>query len=425
MRNMSVKMLSDGLHDMEFLLDMILGPTRRTGWDVAREDVCKMVEKGLISALVSTLQRLPAHGLNTMHKRKRIRDAVIATQRIDWMSIAASRLPAIQKEVKEALDHFMISLLNSHASSESSEVLWKVACVDCLIRSVYHSSNNCPGDASSWAQVVKVVNAIAPLIIAQAIDDQNHHIRFVDNPWSDFEEQEYRSNPFTLRWALARPDILTRANKHTYVRQLSALIRQRHRGVMILSSRTNILEELCRWSEQGAGLADDDVQFGLTVQLHGIGQDGAEGLDGVGPGALKQWFSLVVSEFTDLRCGLFKIEDGPFFPNPSSGVANADHLSYFEVVGRIIGLSLLHNQPIGVYFSPVLCSYLLNGAQLFEFEQMKLLDASLFQNLKVVGNTDDPETLDKMGLTFAVNEDLGGFNKAAATQVPKANIHSG
>ena len=105
-------------------------------------------------------------------------------------------------------------------------------------------------------------------------------------------------------------------------------------------------------------------------------------MDGVGPGALKEWFSLVDTQ--EAR--------GPAVTtrgDATIGVVNEDHLSYFDVVGRIIGLSLLHNQPIGVTFSLVLCTYLLNSAH------MKLLDPSLFQNLQVWAGK---KCLDDIGL---------------------------
>eukprot|EP00040_Diaphanoeca_grandis_P032308 m.195532 g.195532 ORF g.195532 m.195532 type:complete len:967 (-) comp32573_c1_seq3:107-3007(-) len=73
---------------------------------------------------------------------------------------------------------------------------------------------------------------------------------------------------------------------------------------------------------------------------------------GIGEGVKREWFEILTREILDANYALFLPSEDltTYQPNPNSSV-NADHLSYFEFAGKIIGLAIFHRQPLAVHFT--------------------------------------------------------------------------
>ena len=114
--------------------------------------------------------------------------------------------------------------------------------------------------------------------------------------------------------------------------------------VNLHANRASILEGLC-------DLLGVDPTSGQVGEHVAAGPLSVQFLDehGVGDGVRRDWFENTVNEILDEQKGLFLSKDGgrTLQPNPHSKLAaGPDHLSYFALLGRIIGFALFHSEHI-------------------------------------------------------------------------------
>ena len=173
-----------------------------------------------------------------------------------------------------------------------------------------------------------------------------------------------------------------------------------HRPRVILTSpRANILATLPR-----SGFQAQDLRGGLDVAF--------QGSDGRGDGMRREWLELISAEFMDANVNLFRSRDGgrTFDPSPTAALTNEDHLLDLRVVGRVVGVALLHGECMRhALFSEPLLNQLL-GLPLTP-QGVEAIDPVLYKNkirpiLELSPDCDEDEAelwLD--GLTFTVTTD--------------------
>ena len=112
--------------------------------------------------------------------------------------------------------------------------------------------------------------------------------------------------------------------------------------------RDHLLDGLCAHfgvdETTGRVLHDSDAAQarGLDVRFAGEGAGG--------DGLRREWFGLVLDEILDPRHGLFVSADGghTYQPSPNAATLQPDHLSYYALLGRLVGHSLYHREPLDV-----------------------------------------------------------------------------
>jgi hypothetical protein len=121
--------------------------------------------------------------------------------------------------------------------------------------------------------------------------------------------------------------------------------------VHITVRRDQLLEGLC-------GLVNHDwsVNNGVDVEFSGENSSG--------DGLRREYLRLVTAELLQPEAALFQCtaSEGEHAhrvqPLPDSGVANADHLSYFEMFGKLVGLGILQGECLPGEL-PLVCESLL------------------------------------------------------------------
>jgi len=126
-----------------------------------------------------------------------------------------------------------------------------------------------------------------------------------------------------------------------------------------------------------------------------------EGENGIGDGLRREWFDLITSEMLDPARGLFLSKDGgrSFVPNPHSATTvGADHLSYFALLGRIVGLALFHREPLNVSWSKSFIK------AVFGFEltpdDLESVDPEAYEKRVLYIRNCDHAALEELELTF-------------------------
>lgn len=154
--------------------------------------------------------------------------------------------------------------------------------------------------------------------------------------------------------------------------------------------RVTIMESMCRqMSNISPTLPDDSVTF--------------KGENGVGPGLLRDLFSAFAREFSNENYNLFTCTDTdpPRLALSLRPCFNADRSSYFEMVGRMIGMALLREQRFPVWFSLPLVKQLLG--QKLCLEDLGELDRDLYSRLMHL-RTLSPQEIEDLDLDFTVDD---------------------
>jgi len=97
----------------------------------------------------------------------------------------------------------------------------------------------------------------------------------------------------------------------------------------------------------------------------------------------REFFSLLSKEIGNLNYSLFKYSTDNSYKleiNPESGIANENHLNYFEFIGRVLGLTIFHSQHLSVSFTNLFYKKLL-GRKL-NLSDLEYVDPELYRNLK-------------------------------------------
>ena len=203
-------------------------------------------------------------------------------------------------------------------------------------------------------------------------------------------------------WMLSSPKLLDLQCKRAWLSaRLDQVVEDADAvALSLVAPRGNVLDGLCAKlgaDEMTGAIADGTAAVGVDVHF---ADESASG-----DGLRREWFGLAVEEMLDPRRGLFLMKEGSraLEPNPDSATtAGPDHLSYFALLGRLVGLALYHRETLNASWTSAFVraafGYPITHADLqvdypeLHANQLKLLDMA----------ADD---LDAVGLTFVVESD--------------------
>ena len=187
------------------------------------------------------------------------------------------------------------------------------------------------------------------------------------------------------------------------------------------ASRNNLLDGLCAnfgVDKSTGGLVGGVAAGPLSVQFK---QE-----NGAWDGVRREWFELTVNEILDEQKGLFVSKDGgrTLQPNPHSELAaGPDHLSYFALLGRIVGFALFHSEHVPAPWTTAFVK------AMFEYPivpgDVEAADPELYEK-KVAYIRDrthatrDDMTLEELDLTFEADftfEDYSAKGASAAKAI--------
>lgn len=159
---------------------------------------------------------------------------------------------------------------------------------------------------------------------------------------------------------------------------------------LLVVRRGNILQSICEQRES------------LTAQTHESAVIFA-GETGEGDGVLRELFIVFAQEFADENYNLFACTntDPPRLTLSSRPCFNEDRDSYMEIVGRIMGLALIHQQHMPVRFAMPLIKQLL-GIDLC-MDDLLQLDPELHTRISELRSF-TAEQLAELELDFTVDE---------------------
>ncbi|KAL3643334.1 hypothetical protein CASFOL_014149 [Castilleja foliolosa] len=166
----------------------------------------------------------------------------------------------------------------------------------------------------------------------------------------------------------------------------------------MLIDRANLLAESFAYI-RNAGL--ESLRAGLFMEF--------KNEEATGPGVLREWFFLVCQAIFNPQNPLFVAcpnDHRRFFPNPASAVDPLDG-KYFNFVGKVIALALMHKVQVGIIFDRVFFLQLAGHA--ITLEDIRDADPFLYRSCKQILEM-DAEAVDQdvLGLTFVHEiEELG------------------
>jgi ankyrin repeat protein len=180
------------------------------------------------------------------------------------------------------------------------------------------------------------------------------------------------------------------------------------RPLVITTSRLGLLSGLCE-------LSTGDFTQGIDVRF--------DGENAVGDGVRREYFGLVAREFINPMCNLLqtKATEGDqaqahrLQPSDSSDV-NPDHLSYFEMLGKLIGLALLHGEILPLRLTIPFLKQLLQLE--LEPEDLRLVDPVLYEHKVVRLLQYSEEQIAALDLCF--EEEKNHFGASNVVQLLKA-----
>jgi len=167
----------------------------------------------------------------------------------------------------------------------------------------------------------------------------------------------------------------------------------------ITVQRGRLLEGIC-------GLSTANLTHGIDVTFHGE--------NGTGDGVRREYLKQVVEEFVDPNAALLSCveQKGPHAhrvqPNPESGI-NPDHLSYYEMLGKLIGVGLLQGGCLPVRFTMPFLKQLLKLP--LQPDDLKAVDPVLYKQKIVLLGEYSEETLQALDLTFSQEETSFGATR--------------
>nr|XP_022331309.1 E3 ubiquitin-protein ligase NEDD4-like isoform X2 [Crassostrea virginica] len=145
--------------------------------------------------------------------------------------------------------------------------------------------------------------------------------------------------------------------------------------------------------------------------------DGEVGLDY--GGVAREWFFLLSKEMFNPYYGLFEYSATDNYTlqiNPLSGLANDDHLSYFEFIGRVAGMAVFHGKLLDGFFIRPFYKMMLEKP--ITLSDMEPVDSEYYNSLVWIMEN-DPVDLD---LTFSVEEDYFGEITTRDLKINGSNI---
>jgi hypothetical protein len=169
-----------------------------------------------------------------------------------------------------------------------------------------------------------------------------------------------------------------------------------YNNVDITVTRGSILQDTC-----GAIATMDADQLKGKIWIRFNNEEG------VGAGVVREWFRLVTAEMFNPDNALFtlSVEGNRMQPNPLSDI-NPDHLSYFRMIGRVLGLAITNDELINVHFTRGVYKHVLDIKP--NLDDLYSVDATYHKNLKWILENDIAEM--DLDLTFSVQENNFGAN---------------
>jgi len=154
----------------------------------------------------------------------------------------------------------------------------------------------------------------------------------------------------------------------------------------------------------------DEMKGRLTV--HFVGE---EGIDAGGLG--REWYVILAREMFNPNYVLFTpTADSAYQPNKNSGI-NAEHLSYFKFIGRVIGKALHDGQLLDAHFTRSFYKHILGLP--ISYHDMEAIDPEYYKNLKWILDNDITDTLE---LTFALQTEEFGVMKVIDLKPNEKNV---
>ncbi|CAK9011488.1 E3 ubiquitin-protein ligase NEDD4-like (HECT-type E3 ubiquitin transferase NED4L) (NEDD4.2) (Nedd4-2) [Durusdinium trenchii] len=121
----------------------------------------------------------------------------------------------------------------------------------------------------------------------------------------------------------------------------------------------------------------------------------------------KEFFRLAAEEFMEPELGLFVSKDGGRSYHVSPGEGDAKQLKQLQLCGKLIGLALLHGEPVTAMKLSRPLRRLLLGSPIRPLEDMAAVDPEFYQNqVGKILDYKEGEPLGDLGLTF-VDEAAG------------------
>ncbi|XP_050400244.1 E3 ubiquitin-protein ligase NEDD4 isoform X2 [Patella vulgata] len=145
--------------------------------------------------------------------------------------------------------------------------------------------------------------------------------------------------------------------------------------------------------------------------------DGETGLDY--GGVSREWFYLLSKEMFNPYYGLFEYSATDNYTlqiNPLSWMANEDHLSFFEFIGRIAGMAIYHGKLLDGFFIRPFYKMMLRKP--ITLKDMESVDSEYYNSLIWI-KENDPADLE---LNFSVEEDQFGEIQEFELKPNGANI---
>ena len=171
----------------------------------------------------------------------------------------------------------------------------------------------------------------------------------------------------------------------------------------------------------------EDGHIKINVRRNNLREDSMEAIESITPadmrkifrfefinepgvdagGVAREWFHLVSEELFNPDCGLWtysSVNQMCMQVNPSSGLANDEHLRYFHFTGRLLGKALFDRQIVGGHLVRLMYKHMLGWPVMLS--DLEHLDADVFNNLCKLGDCEDIENI--LCLDFTVAEDNFG-----------------
>ena len=147
----------------------------------------------------------------------------------------------------------------------------------------------------------------------------------------------------------------------------------------------------------------DDWRRRVHAQL-----DDEEGAVDAG-GVLRELLSLAAAELLNMDTNLWRLVDGEsLWPSCTSGATNDDHLAFFELTGKLVGLALLRGEVLPrVRFAAPLLRRLLRQPCPDPEDELRELDSELYRNKFAFVRTCSAEDLAALDLRFESTPALG------------------
>lgn len=136
-------------------------------------------------------------------------------------------------------------------------------------------------------------------------------------------------------------------------------------------------------------------------------------------GLAREWFYLLSKEMFNPYYGLFEysaMDNYTLQINPTSGLCNEEHLSYFKFIGRVAGMAVYHGKLLDAFFIRPFYKMMLSKP--IDLKDMESVDSEYYKSLLWI-KENDPSGLD---LTFSVDEESFGHTTAHELIEGGANV---